>query len=794
MTGRLAAAAALAAMIVCPSAMRSQRPARPAERFTAWSRPVFPPAEYATRRALALVRLAEDEVLLVSSAEGTSAGETFRQLDDFEYFAGLEVPQSVLAIDGHTRLAMLFVPPRDPRFENASRPNDFPGRPLASDAALRALSGVDSVLPSTALDAYLDEIAHRHGRVVLDLGPPLQGPHSTPSLVGARSAGETMAAFLQARAMPLPVSNVYAIIAALRMVKSAREIAVMRQAATITVQAIAHGATQVRPGVDERPLTGAFVGECMSRGAQRVAFTPIIKSGANSLWPWRILGAQYDRRTRVMEDGDLVIYDVGCEREHYASDVGRTFPVSGTFTSRQRALVKMVRLVSDAVIAAAKPGVTFGELQRVAQSVIPPSAAPYMQASLYFGHHIGLDAGDPSLADAPLVAGMVFTIEPWYYNHDDGVAVFLEDEILVTMRGSENLTAALARDAEGLERLRRAVAASPTAGDRAVTRDGVLQFTLDRATQSVVVQDLLNGITAATTRVCSDPRSGALSDDDVSFVVRCAGTPTLAYVNTASYAVGPPPPTLFARRRPHPPGLQPSRKNEVIVVGTIHGAHRTSTRYGTKVLHDLLREMRPDFVLTEIAPNRLDAARREFRATGTIVEPRVVRFPEYVDVLFPLTREFGFTIVPTAGWSRPMDAYRTAALKRIEADPARRAEWAEYEAANHREDSLVTVRGADDPYFINSAAYDSIETAAHEPYNRLFNAELGPGGWHNINVSHYGNIARTLDAHVGEGKRFVITYGAGHKEWFMRELKKRTDITILEVAPFLDRIGANGRR
>ena len=794
MTVRLAVFAALVATTFSSSALHSQRPARGAERFTAWSRPVFPAPEYAARRALALARLAEDEVLLVPSAEGTSAGETFRQLDDFEYFAGLEVPQSVLAIDGRTRRARLFVPPRDPRFDNIGRPNDFPGRPLASDPALRALSGVDSVLPSTALDAYLDEIALRHGRALLDLGPSVQGPLATPSPFRVRSAGETMAAFLQARAVPLPLSNAYAIIAALRMVKSPREIAAMRHAATITVQAIARGAAQVRRGVDERTLTGAFIGDCMSLGAQRVAFTPIIKSGANSLWPWRILGAHYDRRNRVMEDGDLVVYDAGCEHEHYASDVGRTVPVSGAFTSRQRGLVEMVRLVSDAVIAAAKPGMTFGDLQRVAQSVIPSSAAPYMQAPLYFGHHLGLDAGDPSLADVPLAPGMIFTIEPWYYNHDDGVAVFLEDEILVTALGSENLTAALPRDADGLERLRRGVASASTFGDRTVTRDGVLQFTLDRASGSVVVQDLLNGVTAATTHVCSEARSGALSDDDVSFVVRCGGTPTPVYVNTASYTVGQPPPAPGARRRPRPPELHPPRKNEVIVVGTIHGAHRTSTRYGTKVLHDLLREMRPDFVLTEIPPNRLDAALREFRATGTILEPRVVRFPEYVDVLFPLTREIPFTIVPTAGWSRPMDAYRTAALKRIEADPTRRAEWAAYEAANRREDSLVAARGADNPYFINSVTYDSIETAAHEPYNRLFNAELGPGGWDNINVSHYGNIARALDAHVGEGKRFVITYGAGHKEWFMRELRKRTDITILEVAPFLDRIGASGGR
>ena len=755
---------------------------------------MFPATEYTARRASALARLGQDEILLVPGAEGTSAGETFRQLDDFEYFVGLEVPQSILAIDGTTRRALLFVPARDPRFDNTGRPNDFPGRPLTSDPALRALSGVDSVLPSTALDAYLDGIAQRHARVLLDLGPAPKG-NAAIALFGVRSAGETLAAFLQARVAPVPVANAYAIIAALRMVKSAREIAMMRQAATITVQSIARGAAQVRPGVDERTLTGTFIGDCMSRGAQRVAFTPIIKSGANSLWPWRILGAQYDRRNRVLDDGDLVIYDVGCEREHYASDVGRTFPVSGTFTPRQRELVEMVRRVSDAVITATKPGMTLGDLQRVAQATIPPTAAPYMQAPLYFGHHIGLDAGDPSLADTPLEAGMTFTIEPWYYNHDDGVAVFVEDEILVTPSGSENLTAALPRDADGLERLRRNASHAAPLGDRAVTRDGVLQFTLDHATGSVVVQDLLNGVTAATTHVCRDPRSGALSDDDVSFVVGCGGTSALAYVNTASYAVGPPPPFASAMaHRKRSTGPQRPRKNEVIVVGTIHGAHRTSTRYGTRVLHDLLREMHPDFVLTEIAPNRLDAAMREFRATGKIVEPRVVRFPEYVDVLFPLTRELRFTIVPTAGWSGPMDTYRTAALKRIEADPSRRVEWAVYDAANRTEDSLVAAHGADDPYFINSAAYDSIETAAHEPYNRLFNAELGPGGWDNINVSHYGNIARTLDEHLGEGKRFVITYGAGHKEWFMRALKKRTDITILEVAPFLDRVHAGRGR
>ena len=323
---------------------------------------------------------------------------------------------------------------------------------------------------------------------------------------------------------------------------------------------------------------------------------------------------------------------------------------------------------------------------------------------------------------------------------------------------------------------------------RNVTRDGVLSFTLDRARGTVVVRDLLNDTTLATTRACPHARTGVLSDDDVTFVVTCAGHAAIG-INTASFVAGAVP-TLPAHAMRAVPS---ARRNEVIVVGTIHGEHRTSTRYGTRVLHDLLREMRPDYVLTEIPPNRFAAARDEFLRTGTITESRVARFPEYVDVLFPLTREMAFTIIPTAGWTRPMDLYRNAALKRLSDDPTRRAQWSEYQAATRTADSLVAAHGSDDPYFINSSAYDSIQTAAHAPYNGYFNRDLGPGGWDNINVTHFGLIRAALDAHAGEGKRFVITYGAGHKEWFLRELRKRTDIDILEVAPFLDRIGATRR-
>lgn len=435
---------------------RPPETASSAERFLDWTQPVFPPDEYARRHAQAIALLGHDDVLLIPSAEGTSAGETFRQFDDFEYFTGLEVPRSLLVIDGRDRRTVLFTPARDPRFENPGRPNDFPGRPLAPDPNLRERAALDEVAPDDRLASFFKLLEEAKARILLDGGGRTDGLDTTPStMFDPPSPAATLAAFLSRAHPSLTVGDASALMAKLRMVKSAREIAIMKRAANATSAAISRGGASVRPGVDERTLTGAFIANCMEAGAQRVAFTPIIKSGPNSLWPWRILGAHYDRRNRALRAGELVIYDVGCEVDHYVSDVGRTFPVASTFSPRQRELVDMVRRISDAVIAAARPGLTLAGLQQVARASIPAEALDYMQAPLYFGHHIGLDAGDPALNEAALVPGMIFTIEPWYYNHDQGVAVFIEDEVLITPGGSENLTASLPRDAASLERLRR---------------------------------------------------------------------------------------------------------------------------------------------------------------------------------------------------------------------------------------------------------------------------------------------------------------------------------------------------
>jgi len=230
-------------------------------------------------------------------------------------------------------------------------------------------------------------------------------------------------------------------------------------------------------------------------------------------------------------------------------------------------------------------------------------------------------------------------------------------------------------------------------------------------------------------------------------------------------------------------------KNEVIVMGMIHGGHRTNPNYDIDIVKQLVREINPDYILTEIPPDRYPTARKEYDELDTIMESRVRVFPEYVDAIFPLTKELDFEIIPTAGWTKPMNDYRNQRLREIRQDTAWAERWAEYQEAGRKSRVAMDAAGdRNDPYFINSDAYDDAGEIQYEAYNRILNETLLLGGWENINIAHYWNIDKALEKHRYEGKRILITYGAGHKGWFMRQLRKRDDIIITEMKPFLDKV------
>lgn len=438
---------ALFGVIVLVQAASAQTPE---QRYWDWATLDFEPAEYEARRTRLIEELSQlgDGVLLIPSAQGTSHGPSFRQLDDFHYWTGLELPSSMLVVDAAAGTAVLYAPARDARFENPGRTNDFPGRPLADDNAIAGESGIE-IRDARALEGDLADLATERS-LYINLGQGGEAADVSLGLYPDLSPEQLLVLHLQSTLPDARIENAFRAIARVRAIKSEAEIEIIRRLVRLTEAAIAQAASHVEAGVDERSLEGWFELGCKQGGAQRVPFHPIVKSGPNSLWPWRVLASHYDRRNREVQDGDLVIFDVGCELNHYVSDVGRTFPVSGSFDREQAAALEMQRRVSAAIVAAVRPGVTLADVQRSATATIPPEARRYMQTGSYFSHHLGLSTGDPVLTSEPLQAGMIFTVEPWYYNHDTGISVFVEDMILVTQNGAEILTSSLPRSAEEL--------------------------------------------------------------------------------------------------------------------------------------------------------------------------------------------------------------------------------------------------------------------------------------------------------------------------------------------------------
>lgn len=223
-------------------------------------------------------------------------------------------------------------------------------------------------------------------------------------------------------------------------------------------------------------------------------------------------------------------------------------------------------------------------------------------------------------------------------------------------------------------------------------------------------------------------------------------------------------------------------RNEVLVLGLIHGKHLTEPEFSTEVLREMIRKIDPDIILAEIPPDRFPKAMQTYEESGVVNEYRVAQFPEYVDVIIPLTGDMEFTIIPTSAWTEEMANDRLTKMRAIRDDPNREYEWQKYGLAKYIADSIKEASGRQyDPYWINSPTYDNASEIALQVYNELFNEELGLGGWDNINRAHYSNIEKALDEYANQGKRIVITYGAGHKGWFLRELKKREDIKLITL-------------
>ena len=256
-----------------------------------------------------------------------------------------------------------------------------------------------------------------------------------------------LAAFADLR---LPVSR-------MREVKSSGEIALIRRAAEASVESHLAALKTVRPGVWEYEVAARMRYEYQRLGCEWPSYPPIVGSG------FYTTVLHYDQDDRQMQSGDLVVMDVAGSFGGYASDITRTIPANGRFTARQREIYEIVLGAQNAVIAAAKPGMTLARtgkdsLHQIAYEYINTHGKDLHGQPLgqYFihglGHSVGLNVHDPMDYNRPLQAGMVITDEPGIYIPEEKLGVRIEDMLLITENGAELLTRRLPRTIEEIEK------------------------------------------------------------------------------------------------------------------------------------------------------------------------------------------------------------------------------------------------------------------------------------------------------------------------------------------------------
>lgn len=256
---------------------------------------------------------------------------------------------------------------------------------------------------------------------------------AVPVAIVAREPG-----LLSRIAWPFVGRNPASAIRRMRAVKDGDELRAMRRAAAITSQTFEEIAPMIRPGVNESEIAQAIVDSYRSRGATGIAFDSIVGSGPNAVLP------HYSANNAEMRDG-MVVIDIGCSVDGYASDMTRSFPVSGSLNPQQQELVDTVNAAGDAARAMLRAGVTMRELNEAARNVIEQASfGPYYLHGL--GHHVGLDVHDPRANE--LQAGMVITIEPGIYISEGsdidpsywGLGVRIEDSYIITEDGYKEIT------------------------------------------------------------------------------------------------------------------------------------------------------------------------------------------------------------------------------------------------------------------------------------------------------------------------------------------------------------------
>ncbi|MFN0088020.1 MAG: aminopeptidase P N-terminal domain-containing protein [Blastocatellia bacterium] len=452
-------------MLLIPVALYAQPP---------YHQSHFPPEEFQARWAKVFDRIGDRAVAIVQGAPLTNGFTLPRQSNEFYYLSGMETPGAYLLLDGRTRKAILFLPPRNERLERSE------GKVLSAEDGeiVRRLTGVDAVASARSMgEEWLNELLKAPAPAIYTLFSPAEG--AAQSRYEAQMANAAIAAdywdgrvsreahfvnLLRTRAPRADVRDLTAILDELRGVKSPREIALIRRASQLAGLGILEAIKSTRAGLYEYQLDAAARYLFLAGGARLEGYRSITAAGTPNIW-----NAHYYRNLGQLKDGDLVLMDFAPDYGYYTSDVARMWPVNGGFSPVQRELLQFILDYRNTVMKRIRPGVTVKAILEEAREAMEPvfqrtkfSKLVYEQAARklvatgggIFSHPVGMAVHDDGPYNRDVLRpGHVFSIDPQLWVPEETLYLRYEDVIVITATGYENFTDFLPTELAELEKL-----------------------------------------------------------------------------------------------------------------------------------------------------------------------------------------------------------------------------------------------------------------------------------------------------------------------------------------------------
>jgi Xaa-Pro aminopeptidase len=417
-------------------------------------------AEYAARRQRLMDQI-PDGIAIIPGATAHIAGEQFFQSNDFFYFTGVEAPDAWLVVNGVSRESTLFL-----TLDEHEAGGE--GIPVELVLGPEEFTGIEEARPLEEMQSVLDDLARQFGIFYLSYRPEELPGMNTNEVFGALQRVMTENPFdgrltrelqlverLKELYPGVEIRDCFRTIQVLRKVKSPAEVALVREAARIGVQAHLEFIRGTEVGMPERALAALFEFVSKREGAQGLAYETIIMAGEHHPW------GHYHRYDRTLEDGDFVILDAGPDYAYYNADISTSFPANGRFSTEQRELYELGLGIRQVCLDNYGPGTTFsavGEAIRVwlSENGFDPSENRFRGLIRWgcYNHPIGMATHDVMASmtgpDEPMEPGFVFACDINIPQHET-MGIRIEDTVVITEDGYENLSAGLPRTVDEIE-------------------------------------------------------------------------------------------------------------------------------------------------------------------------------------------------------------------------------------------------------------------------------------------------------------------------------------------------------